>query len=453
LDGASDGTRPELSADRLEGGLGNDSYLASDLDTIVDSGGIDTLYTDREEQYTLAAGLENLVFQSFEGGFDGEGFNINYRGNDADNVIIIDNLHESSSSSLDGGAGRDTLDGSGGEVDYIFSVAPGEANADTILTFFASEGVLVFDGNAHAGIGASGEFAEDDARFWSSAAGTAHDADDRVLYNTSNGELRYDADGSGAGAAQLVATLQGAPSLAATDIEVINGGTPGQVINGTSGSDTLADTAGNDTINGLAGNDTINGGRGGSDVVDGGTGRDSLQFMTATSAVVADFVAGTAGNASFTNIERVVTGDFNDSLTGNGSAQNLTARAGADTLAGAGGLDTLWGGAGPDVFVFREMGGANADRIGDWASGSDKVHLDDAAFAAIGAMGNFASNDGRFWSAAGATSGHDSNDRVIYNTSTGSLYYDADGSGSGGAQLIATLTGLPGVAASDIMVI
>src|SRR5688572_13641544 len=135
------------------------------------------------------------------------------------------------------------------------------------------------------------------------------------------------------------------------------------VITGTSGNDTLADTSGDDTINGLAGNDTINGGSGGSDVVNGGDGRDTLAFMTATSAVVVDFVAGTAGNTSFTNIERVITGDFNDTLTGNAAAQNLTARAGADTLAGAAGVDTLWGGSGADTFIFRETGTANADTI------------------------------------------------------------------------------------------
>jgi len=124
-----------------------------------------------------------------------------------------------------------------------------------------------------------------------------------------------------------------------------------------------------------------------------------------------------------------------------------------DFFSGGAGKDTLLGGAGNDVFVFREMGTANADRISDWASGADKLQLDDSAFTAIGALGNFAAGDGRFWAAAGATAGHDANDRVIFNSSTGSLYYDADGSGSGAAQLIATVQSGAAVAATDIVVI
>ena len=242
---------------------------------------------------------------------------------------------------------------------------------------------------------------------------------------------------------------------------VVNG-TPssGQVINGTAGNDTLAGTAGNDTINGLGGNDLVlAGSSGGADVINGGAGSDSIEFASrATSAVVVDFGCrhdhgGSSGTISFTGIERVVASTFNDSLTGNAAGQILTGQAGADTLWGAGGNDTLWGGGGADTFIFRETGSANADSVRDWASGSDKVALDNSPMSALGAMGNFAAGDGRFWAAAGATAGHDANDRVVYNTSTGSLYYDADGSGAGAAQLIATFQGNPAVSATDIVVI
>jgi Ca2+-binding RTX toxin-like protein len=216
------------------------------------------------------------------------------------------------------------------------------------------------------------------------------------------------------------------------------------VINGTAGNDSLVGTSGNDTINGLAGNDTIDP-NGGNDVIDGGTGSDSVTYATAAGAVVVDL-------DSFTSVERLIGSSFADSLGGTAGANNLTARGGDDTLTGAGGADTLWGGQGADRFEFREMGTANADRIADWASGSDKVALDDAAFTSIGAMGNFTAGDARFWSSSSGTA-HDANDRVIYNTSAGSLYYDADGNGAGAAQLIATFTGNPAVAATDITVI
>jgi Ca2+-binding RTX toxin-like protein len=89
----------------------------------------------------------------------------------------------------------------------------------------------------------------------------------------------------------------------------------------------------------------------------------------------------------------------------------------------------------------------------DFASGQDTIALDNEVMTALGADGDFGATDGRFHAAAGATGGADANDRVVYNTSTGQLYYDADGSGSGAAQLVGTLSGAPGLAASDIAVI
>ena len=98
-------------------------------------------------------------------------------------------------------------------------------------------------------------------------------------------------------------------------------------------------------------------------------------------------------------------------------------------------------------------GGEPVDDVEPAALAEIRDCFDDAFHANMGALGNFAAGDARFWAAAGATSGHDATDRVIYNTSTGSLYYDADGSGAGAAQLIATFTGNPAIAATDIGVI
>ena len=55
--------------------------------------------------------------------------------------------------------------------------------------------------------------------------------------------------------------------------------------------------------------------------------------------------------------------------------------------------------------------------------------------------------------AARATAGHDVDDRVIYDTTTGNVWYDADGNGIGAAQLAATFDNHPTVAATDITVI
>src|SRR5213076_3126211 len=96
--------------------------------------------------------------------------------------------------------------------------------------------------------------------------------------------------------------------------------------------------------------------------------------------------------------------------------------------------------------------GFDDDTIIDFQTGLDKIRLDAADMAALGASGDFTAGDARFFAGAGAAGGHDADDRVVYNTTTGQLFYDDDGSGSGGAQLIATLQGAPALAAADISV-
>src|SRR5258708_17069111 len=173
------------------------------------------------------------------------------------------------------------------------------------------------------------------------------------------------------------------------------------LLNGTEGNDTLIGTADADTINGLGGN---------------------------------DFLAGDSGDDS------IVGGAGNDTIDGDG---------GNGWIESGGGNDTVSGGAGQDSIVFREYGAANADTVLNFASDWDKIQLDGAAFANIGATGRFAAGDVRFYSAPGATGGHDADDRIIYDTSSGQLWYDADGNGPGAAQLIATFQGAPAITAGD----
>ena len=229
-------------------------------------------------------------------------------------------------------------------------------------------------------------------------------------------------------------------------------------INGTAGNDTLTGTAGNDTISGLGGNDLIRAGStGGADVVDGGADFDSIEFASrATSAVIVDFVAGTisggsSGTISFTGVERVIAGNFNDRLSGNGSGQTLAGQGGADTLWGAGGVDTLRGGGGADTFVFRETGTGSADSVLDFGSGTDKLLLGGSAMSALGAAGNFAAGDARFKANSTGTA-TDASDRVVYNTTSRQVFYDADGNGSGAKVLIATLQSGATLVATDIAV-
>src|SRR4029450_7069155 len=120
-----------------------------------------------------------------------------------------------------------------------------------------------------------------------------------------------------------------------------------------------------------------------------------------------------------------------------------------DWVEGGAGNDNVGGGEGADSFVFREAGSANADTFNDFLTARDNIQLDAAFFTALGGAGQFSSGDARFWSSSTGTA-HDANDRIIYNTTTRQLWYDADGNGSGAAQLIGTLNSGATIVATDI---
>ena len=104
------------------------------------------------------------------------------------------------------------------------------------------------------------------------------------------------------------------------------------------------------------------------------------------------------------------------------------------------GIDTLIGGAGADVFVFdRALSVSNIDLLTDFTPGVDHIQLDDDVFKAFDALLDTSLAAAQFHAAAGATKAHDADDRIIYNTTTGALFYDADGAGGIAARKVATL--------------
>jgi len=123
--------------------------------------------------------------------------------------------------------------------------------------------------------------------------------------------------------------------------------------------------------------------------------------------------------------------DYILGYSGNDLLKGLT---GNDTLDGGTGNDTLIGGGGSDSFVFATVPSATANRdtIADFNVAADTIKLENGVFAAFAAQAaNTVIAPGAFWSnATGAA--HDADDRIIYNSSTGVLSYDSNGSAAGG---------------------
>jgi Ca2+-binding RTX toxin-like protein len=94
--------------------------------------------------------------------------------------------------------------------------------------------------------------------------------------------------------------------------------------------------------------------------------------------------------------------------------------------------------------------GTNRDTIADFAPLGDTLHLDDDVFTAlsIGALEAL-----QFYAAAGATAAHDADDRIVYDPSTGALYYDRDGTSGAASVQFAVLSTKPTLTAEDFTIV
>lgn len=164
----------------------------------------------------------------------------------------------------------------------------------------------------------------------------------------------------------------------------------------------------------------------------------------------ADRLYGYAGNDTLDG------GAGNDKLYGGLGADILLGGDGSDRLYGGGGVDTLTGGLGRDLFVFdlSPATPGNVDVITDFSHAQrDKIVLSHADFTGFAQTGGISAD--QFFAGAGATTAQDAEDRLVYNTSNGALYYDADGVGGAAAVQIATIANYAtaGLGYSDILII
>lgn len=255
---------------------------------------------------------------------------------------------------------------------------------------------------------------------------------------------------------------------------------------------------------GNSGDNTLNGGAG-ADIMAAGQGNDVYVVDNEFDFVSEEFNAGTDrvdSSVSYTlgsNQENLTltgagstngTGNFqNNNIVGNAAANvidglggndNLNGMAGNDTLVGGAGNDTLTGGLGNDIlqggsdldvlnggagndiltggdsadqFIFDAPLSAttNLDHITDFVATQDEIRLDKTIFTAL-STANLDLDPLMFRSGAGVNAAADADDRIIYNTTTGDLYYDANGSVAGGSIRIAVIDNKPPLSAGDFFV-
>jgi serralysin len=212
----------------------------------------------------------------------------------------------------------------------------------------------------------------------------------------------------------------------------------------------IAGGTGSDTLSALGGNDRLIGGSGAANTLVGGAGDDVFVVSVRGDSIIEyvnegiDTVETTTSvfylrdnveNLTFTGIGNFSGIGFsnNNTLTGGTGSDFLSGLDGDDILIGRSGADELLGGVGADQ--FRYLGGESGyDRIYDFAPGVDRIGLSSAGFARTSTIA-FVSN--------GAPLANSTNSTFLYNTNTGILSYDADGSGGGSAVQLAQLnTGL-----------
>lgn len=442
LDGGAGG-------DNMDGGDGIDTYFVNNVGDVAAetnntaNGGFDTVIAT--VSHTLGFAIEDLFLSG--------NTSINGKGNDKDNHII----GNGAANILNGAAGADRMTGGNGNDTYIVD------NVGDVVIEDSEDPVAGIDT-----VNASVDFS--------------------LSFGINNLKL------TGIGAIDGFGNELN---------NIISGNGAANFIDAGSGNDTINSGAGNDILRGSDGNDTLNGGSG-ADNMDGGDQNDTYIVDNAGDIAAEQSIGNQSGydvvqsSVSHTlgfGIENllltgsaVITGignDLDNLIEGNGAANALHGETGNDRLYGRGGNDWLLGGdgndflsgeSGNDILVggngndrlsgglgndtlfgdlgedeygfFSPLGVLNVDQINGFSSASDTIVLLDTTFSKL-PSGIVAP---QYFRANATGTAVDADDFLLYNTTTGGLFYDSDGNGAGGAVQFAILSGAPIISAADFSV-
>jgi Ca2+-binding RTX toxin-like protein len=236
-----------------------------------------------------------------------------------------------------------------------------------------------------------------------------------------------------------------ADKVIVTTSYVLTKGAEVELLTTNSSSATVAiDLTGNELVQEIFGNAGVNtlndGGVGAADTLRGFGGNDTYRVFNSGDVIIESSSQGvtdrvtaavdyTLGKGIFIELFTTngSTGTSNIDLTGNEIAQEILGNAGDNRLEGKGGADSLRGFGGADSFTFATaLGAGNIDTIVDFNVADDRFLLSDAIFTELD-VGTLSAAAFR----ANTTGlAQDTSDRIIYETDTGKLFYDEDGTGA-----------------------
>jgi Ca2+-binding RTX toxin-like protein len=449
----------DAGIDTLTGGTGDDTYivdLATDTITENLNEGTDTISSS--VTYTLGANVENLTLTGTSA-INGTGNSLNntLTGNGGNNTLNAGDGNDT----LIGDAGIDTLIGGTGDDTYLVDTA-----TDTI-TENLNEGTDTISSSVTYTLGANVENLTLTGN--SAINGTGNSLNNVLTGNSGNntfiGGAGIDTLIGGAGDDTYIVDTttdtitenlnEGTDIVSSSVTYTLGANVENLSLTGTSAINGTGNTL-NNALTGNSGNNILAGGEG-NDTVDGGNGNDKLYGQKG-----ADLLQGGIGNDYFSGLDgndTVYGGDGDDSLNGGNENDRLEGELGNDTLIGSVGNDTMTGGAGSDRFIYDTnavftTSAVGIDRITDFVSGTDKIVLDKTTFTPLGSVVGGGFNLANEFAVVGSDAGAATVDAlIVYSSETDNLFYNQNGmiSGLGSGAQLATLTGIPTLAASDFV--